>query len=102
MEVAWFVESGKMLHKPGLKAPNELGLYDMSGNCLEWCFDNYDATFYSEEDKTNPIGPEISLTKVCKGGNYKGVEENLRITKRYFQSPDYKDESLGFRVVRNE
>ncbi len=101
-EIAWFTDSGKQLHEVGKKAPNELGIYDMSGNSYEWCYDYYDNKYYEQKVNDNPLGPKVGTARVCRGGSFLGTTETLRITKRFYNSPDYKTQSLGFRVVRND
>lgn len=100
--VAWFIDSGKQLQEVGQKEPNELGIYDMSGNALEWCYDFYDNNYYKENVSDNPKGPNIGTSRVCRGGSYSGSAENLRVSKRFYNLPDYRDYNLGFRIVRND
>ena len=57
-EVAWYNgNSSRQTHEVGQKQPNELGIYDMSGNVWEWCSDWYDANYYSSSPSKNPQGP---------------------------------------------
>ncbi len=100
-EVAWYMETGKTLHPVGEKKPNELGIYDMSGNCQEWCFDVYLVDFYKISGKENPVCENGSLERVSRGGNYDGHAETLRLSKRFYNSSDYKDKTIGFRVAKN-
>jgi sulfatase modifying factor 1 len=102
VEVAWYMGTGKMLHAVGEKNPNELGIYDMSGNCQEWCFDVYLDNFYKTSPSENPISEKGATDRISRGGNYDGHEETLRITQRYYNSPDFRDKTLGFRVARNK
>ena len=101
-EVAWNLLSGNKIHKVGQKKPNELGIFDMSGNCMEWCWDYYSADYYSKSSKENPTGPKNSATRVCRGGNFKSSDETVRINRRVSYEPNYKDEAMGFRLARNQ
>ena len=99
--VAWYRENseGKM-HPVKTKAPNELGLYDMSGNVKEWCKDCYG--FYSHEAQTNPRGPEVGLGYVYRGGSYDSNDRKCRVPARDYYRPQEKDETCGFRLAMNE
>ncbi len=101
-EVAWYSDTGKMLQSGGKKKPNELGLYDMSGNCQEWCYDIYSQDFYKISPKENPVCEEGTVERVSRGGNFSGHEATLRITKRFYNKADFKYETLGFRVAKNK
>ena len=81
-EVAWYKGNadGKT-HRVGSKNPNELGLYDMSGNIEEWVNDFYD--LYTEEPQTNPQGPATGNFRVGRGGNWDSNFRSCRATYRY-------------------
>ncbi|HPD39137.1 MAG TPA: SUMF1/EgtB/PvdO family nonheme iron enzyme, partial [Mesotoga infera] len=89
--------SGSKTQEVGKKAPNELGIYDMSGNVYEWCSDWYDS--YSFWAKTNPYNNSGS-DRVLRGGSWYNVAANVRVAYRDSVSPTYTNYSLGFRICR--
>ena len=99
-EVAWYVDnSGEQAHSVGEKNPNELGLYDMSGNAMEWCSDNYQKNYYNVSPATNPQGADRNTKgKPTRGGSCKQNAWELRCTKRYV--PMFANIYSGLRPVR--
>ena len=82
-DVAWYISnSGNRTQAVGTKAPNELGLYDMSGNVWEWCTDWYDAGYYSVSPSLNPKGPSSGTSRVLRGGSWINVEDDCRVAAR--------------------
>jgi len=101
--VAWFNENYKgEEHKSGELLPNESGIYDMSGNVAEWCWDFYDKSYYSHSEAVNPKGPVVGEFRVFRGGTRRDKMENIIITRRSFLNQKKKNLYLGFRVVRTK
>ena len=96
--VAWFdCNSGRKTHFVATKSPNELGIYDMSGNVWEWCSDWYDK--YSSGAQANPKGPESGSDRVCRGGSWGGIVRGCRSSDRYDADPSGRDDGLGLRLA---
>lgn len=91
-----------MMSKPlpvGLKHPNGLGLYDMSGNVWEWCQDWYGENYYHQSSGDNPQGPESGTERIIRGGCHRTDPKYMRTTYRYKHRPEAKDVTIGFRLV---
>ncbi len=99
-KVAWFDEnSNSEVHPVARKKPNELGIYDMSGNVWEWCQDWGDRDYYKQSIDRNPKGPSSGSDRVCRGGGRSSIAGNCRVTYRNFNSPENKRSSIGLRIV---
>jgi len=99
-EVAWYYEnSATMSHEIGKKAPNELNLYDMSGNVMEWCWDWQGP--YTAGAQENPRGPTSSLYKIIRGGSWSYAVNYCNVAYRHLNYPYYRGVNLGFRVARS-
>jgi formylglycine-generating enzyme required for sulfatase activity len=85
-------------HLVGLKAPNELGLYDMSGNVFEWCSDFGDSDYYEGGSMTNPVGPPSGFKRVYRGGGWYGDTWDCSLVKRSWISPKFTYKTIGFRL----
>ncbi|MEZ4776828.1 MAG: SUMF1/EgtB/PvdO family nonheme iron enzyme [Bacteroidia bacterium] len=82
-------------------SPNALGLYDMSGNVYEWCWDGYDENFYQNSPEKNPRGPEKKQTdQVVRGGSWFETALDCRCSYRNGDIPFDLNNVIGFRVVR--
>lgn len=95
-EVAWFFETtyGSAPQPVGLKKPNILGIYDMSGNVWEWCKNRYN--FYEDEKK------DAGDYRVLRGGGWDDPPQHTRVFNRDKNVPDAKTDQIGFRLAKDE
>ncbi|MBC8384853.1 MAG: SUMF1/EgtB/PvdO family nonheme iron enzyme [Candidatus Cloacimonetes bacterium] len=98
-DVAWYFDnSGSKTHPVGTKQPNELGIYDLSGNVWEWCSDRYDENYYKNSPQNNPQGPSSGKSRVLRGGSWDSGDYCCRFVYRGSYDPDVY--FIGFRFVR--
>ena len=96
-DVAWYWDNAnETTHPIGKKSPNELGIYDMSGNVWEWCSDYSNS--YSSSAQTNPKGPNSGGERVLRGGSWGDYAMECRVSNRH-SSPGYSTEFQGFRLA---
>ena len=97
-DVAWYKgNSGGKTHPVGTRKPNELGIYDMSGNVDEWCQDRHRR--YRSSPQKNPQGPSFGFFCVHRGGSRSDDYYYCRSTVRICNQPDYRYSNIGFRLV---
>jgi len=98
--VGWYGKPKGATHPVGEKEPNELGIYDMSGNVMEWCSDWYDAEYYKTTlDAVDPKGPAKGDKKVARGGAYFDDDVVCRTVYRSRFAPKTRQWNLGFRLA---
>lgn len=97
-DVAWYSSNSNGTTQPvAQKAPNELGLYDMSGNVSEWVADRYGA--YTAQDATDPTGPTSGNFRTYRNGSYQDAAKECRVARRYPAESTYKQPFLGLRLA---
>lgn len=101
-KVAWYLNNSRVkIHSVGLKKPNELGIYDMTGNVREWCSDWFDWYYYSYSRSNNPKGPASGTERVQRGGSWNMSKNFCRNSFRLMEEPSGTTSSFdGFRYVK--
>ena len=85
----------------GIFAPNELGVYDISGNVYEWCWDWFGEDYYENSPDDNPTGPGPGTMRSCRDVGYGCLPVNARVTSRGKAEPGFRFLHGGFRVARS-
>lgn len=98
-QVAWYKgnSAAEGTHEVGTKAPNELGLYDMTGNVMEWCSDWLDT--YPDSPQVDPTGPSTGIGHVIRGGGWSQDDKWCHTTFRQAMNPAARGAATGFRLV---
>ncbi len=98
-DVSWNIEnSGDETDFVGRKKPNELGLYDMSGNVYEWCYDLYNKKYGKSKNPKDAI--KGSIIRVSRGGSWNSYTSSCRASFRNFNTPKFRSNTLGLRLVK--
>ncbi len=98
--LAWYeANSGSRTNPVGTKAPNGLGLYDMSGNVWEWCRDTFNADAYARHSANNPVFEINGSDRVIRGGSWNLDAWSARCARRFSFRADLFGGGLGFRLV---
>jgi formylglycine-generating enzyme required for sulfatase activity len=99
-EVGWYAVNNLPfgIKSVGQKLPNSLGLYDMSGNVSEWCWDWEGGLFPGSPN--NPSGPSGGTSRIFRGGNFGSPATLLEVSSQDFNVPGFRFNYLGFRIAR--
>ncbi len=99
-DYAWFYNNGGFqTHPVGLKKPNGLGLYDMTGNVWQWMSDWYDDGYYATSPEDEPTGPATGRARSLRGGYWGDLPSFVRVTRRVGLVPTARGGGYGFRLA---
>jgi len=102
-EVAWYyINAVLQRHEVGQKKPNELELFDMSGNVWEWCTDYWNKDYFKNSPLENPVTTLKSIYRVVRGGSWSNYARQCKTTFRGDYGPENSDANLGFRIARTK
>lgn len=100
-EVGWvYRNSGSRTHPVAAKQPNQLGIYDMTGNVWEWCSDRF--CLYADTLQINPQGPATGDMRVVRGGSWDNAVDNVNLSVRQSRDPQYTFYDCGLRLALSE
>ena len=102
-DYAWYSSnSTNQLQPVGEKLENQLGIFDMSGNAYEFCWDWFSSEYYNETPTDNPLGPETGDYRVSRGADWNDSAIFNRVTARYSSYPYTSNGYLGFRIAKSD